>query len=887
MTDEDPAREDVRYLGRLLGDAIRALDGPAAYERIEAIRRASVAVHRDGGQSREAHLADRLDALDLDDTLRFVRGFLVFSLLANLAEDRQARTRRSDRTLDAALAELEAQGVTRGGVAALLGQALIAPVLTAHPTEVRRKSVIDREAAILDAMTAFGAAADDAARAGIEADLRTAVAVLWQTRVLRAHRIGVADEIETALSYFRSTFLPVLPRLHARWEAALGVAGLPSFVRPGNWIGGDRDGNPNVTADTLRFALREQARVALGHYLDELHRLGAELSISAALAPVPPALQALADASGDASPQRADEPYRRAITGLYGRVAATFARLVGQAPPRPASVPAEPYGDAAAFAADLQTMRASLAANGGMTHRRLDDLIRAVETFGFHLATLDLRQNADVHLRVVAELLRTAGVEADYAALDEPARIALLRAELAHGRLLANPFEAYSDETRSELAILRAAADAHAAFGPGCITTYIVSKTSGVSNLLEVYLLLKEVGLYRPGQPSPVMSVPLFETIGDLEAAPAVMSAYLALPEVRALVEARGALQEVMIGYSDSNKDGGYLTSNWSLHEGALALVEVFETAGVRLQLFHGRGGAVGRGGGSAFDAIRAQPPGSVRGRIRITEQGEVIASKYGNPAVGSASLETMATATVLASLGEPPVADGDLGRFRAAFARVSASAFAAYRGLVYETPGFKDFFRAATPIAEIADLKIGSRPASRTKSDRIEDLRAIPWVFSWAQARIMLPGWYGAGHALAAFEDRGLLAEMAARWPFLQTALSNLEMVLAKSDIDIAERYAALVPDERLRAHVFGRIRDGWETTRDQLLAITGQSALLEKQPALARSIRLRLPYIEPLNHLQVELIRAHRAGNADPRVREGIHLTINGIAAGLRNTG
>jgi phosphoenolpyruvate carboxylase len=886
-TAPDPAREDVRYLGRLLGDAIRALDGPDVYERIEAIRQASVAVHREGGSSREAHLAERLNSLSLDDTLRFVRGFLNFSLLANLAEDRQGRRVRTDRTLAAALDELERQGVSRGEVAALLGGALIAPVLTAHPTEVRRKSVIDREAAILTAMAALDAAPDGEARAEIEADVRNAVAVLWQTRALRAVRIGVADEIETALSYFRSTFLPVLPRLHARWEAALGVAGLPSFLKPGNWIGGDRDGNPNVTADTLRHALREQARVALRHYLDELHALGAELSISAALAHVSPGLAALAEASGDAAPQRADEPYRRAITGLYARTAASYTRLVGTPPPRPASVPGEPYPDAAAFRADLQTVRASLAANGGMAHRRLDDLIRAVETFGFHLATLDLRQNADVHLRVVAELLRVAGVEADYAALDETGRIALLRRELGHARLLANPYADYSDETRSELAILHAVAEAHAAFGPACIITYIISKTSGVSNLLEVYLLLKEAGLYRPGRPSPIMAVPLFETIGDLEAAPQVMADYLALPEVRALVEARGALQEVMIGYSDSNKDGGYLTSNWSLHEGALALVDVFKKAGVRLQLFHGRGGAVGRGGGSAFDAIRAQPMGSVQGRIRITEQGEVIASKYGNPAVGAASLETMTAATVLATLGEPPVAERDLARFRAAFAGISATAFAAYRGLVYDTPGFKDFFRAATPIAEIGDLKIGSRPASRTKSDRIEDLRAIPWVFSWSQARVMLPGWYGAGHALATVEDRGLLAEMAARWPFLQATLSNLEMVLAKSDIDIAARYAELTPDEALRAHVFGRIRDGWERTRDRLLELTGQSALLEKQPALARSIRLRLPYIEPLNHLQVELIRRHRSGDADPRVREGIHLTINGIAAGLRNTG
>jgi phosphoenolpyruvate carboxylase len=342
-----------------------------------------------------------------------------------------------------------------------------------------------------------------------------------------------------------------------------------------------------------------------------------------------------------------------------------------------------------------------------------------------------------------------------------------------------------------------------------------------------------------------------------------------------------------MIGYSDSNKDGGYLTSNWSLHEGALALADVFAARGLRMQLFHGRGGAVGRGGGPAFDAIRAQPQGTVMGRIRITEQGEVIASKYGTPAVAETSLETMAAATLLASLEPQRLPAAEFARFRGAMAAISTAACQSYRGLVYDTPGFNSFFRASTPITEIAELKIGSRPASRTQSDRIEDLRAIPWVFSWAQARIMLPGWYGAGDALAGFADRGLLAEMVDAWPFLGATLSNLEMVLAKSNMDIARRYAGLVPDPALRDAIFTRISDGWQRTRDQLLLLTGQTDLLDRQPALARSVKLRLPYIDPLNELQIDLIRRRRGGEDDPRIAEGIHLTINGIAAGLRNSG
>ena len=890
------AREDVRFLGRLLGDVIRAQEGQAVFDQIEAIRQASVAVHRDGGQARERVLEAWLDSLDLESTLRFVRGFLCFSLLANIAEDRQNARDASERstpdrpdTLAAAVDTLSAQGVERSEVISLLGKALIAPVLTAHPTEVRRKSVIDRESAISTLMASLDRTTGDA-RAELEAELVRQIALLWQTRPLRAVRLFVQDEIETSLSYFRTTFLPVLPRLYARWEAALGAC-VPSFLRPGSWIGGDRDGNPNVTAETLRFALNAQSRTALGYFLEELHQLGGELSISSMLADVTPELDALAERSGDNSPHRTDEPYRRAITGIYARLAATFEALTGRLPPRPASVAGEAYKDATSLLADLGVIRASLARFGGgsLIGGRLDRLIRAVETFGFHLATLDLRQNADVHGRVVAELLRVAGVEADYEALDPQARIDLLRRELSHGRLLYNPYADYSDETRGEYAILQAAAETHARFGPDSIRAYIISKTSGVANLLEVYLLLKEVGLYRPGNPPAcaIMAVPLFETIEDLQASPEVMRDFFALPEAAALARARGDLQEVMIGYSDSNKDGGYLTSTWSLHETACALVGVFEKAGVRLQLFHGRGGAVGRGGGSSFEAIRAQPAGSIQGRIRITEQGEVIASKYGNPTLGAASLETMTAATLLASLGTPDVSAAELARYRASMAEISRTAFATYRGLVYDTPGFKDFFRQATPITEIAELKIGSRPASRTKSDRIEDLRAIPWVFSWAQARIMLPGWYGVGQALEAFADRGLLRAMAADWPFLEAALSNLEMVLAKSDMDVACRYAELVADADLRERIFGAIRDGWQRTHDQLLDVTGQSALLEKHPGLARSIQLRLPYIEPLNHLQIELIRRFRAGDADEQVREGIHLTINGVAAGLCNSG
>jgi phosphoenolpyruvate carboxylase len=883
---------DIRFLGKLLGDVIRAYGGDKLFRRIEYIRSASV--DRARGIVASEAVDDGLDALSLDDTLDFVRGFMLFSMLANLAEDRQGVAAEPDADMAHALARLEAQGIGRDAVAALLGQALIVPVLTAHPTEVRRKSMIDHRNRIAELMLRKDAGAIETTDGDLvdEAIMRQ-IALLWQTRPLRRERLYVADEIDTALAYLKQVFLPALPALYARWDRALG-ARVPTFLKVGNWIGGDRDGNPNVTAETLRLVLARSAEAVIGYYLQAVHGLGAELSISTELAPRSEPLEALAEAAQDAARTRDDEPYRRALTGIYARLAATYTRIVGHAPPRPALTRAEPYPDPAALRADLLVVAKAVSENGGAlaSGGALSRLIRAVETFGFHLASLDLRQNADVHERVVAELLGTAGVEADYLALDEDARVDLLRRELAHARPLSSPWGDYSDETRSELAIVHAAAEAHALYGPACITIYNISKSESVSDLLEVHTLLKEAGLYRPAagdgaaSQAAIMAVPLFETIGDLENAPGVMTAYFALPEIAALAKARGH-QEVMVGYSDSNKDGGYLTSVWSLHQAARALAPVFADAGMKMQLFHGRGGAVGRGGGSSFAAILAQPPGSVAGRIRITEQGEVIAAKYGTPESAATNLEAMASATLLASLEKPKLSEADYERFAGAMETISAAAFAAYRDLVYGDDAFRTFFRQITPLPEIAGLKIGSRPASRTKSDRIEDLRAIPWVFSWAQARIMLPGWYGVGHALAGFSDMPLLREMLDAWPFLRATLDNMEMVLAKSDLRIASYYLPLVEDKAMGEATFARIREGWSKSHDCLLSLTRQTRLLERYPSLDGSIRLRLPYIEPLNLLQVELLKRHRAGEDDPRIREGIELSINAIATGLRNSG
>ena len=912
--DKDEALvSDIRLLGRILGDTLRLHEGEKTYELIETIRKLAVASRRLEDVSSRRSLAQTLDALADDQAVVVVRAFSYFSLLANIAEDRHhlRRSRENRRhgsrplasTLRGLFADALARGTTRADGLATLTRVRVTPVLTAHPTEVQRKSTLDIQLAIADWLGRL----DDAGileeeRAAVEGELRRLVATLWQTRMLRAVKLGVKDEIENALAYFDYSFIDAVPRIHNEIEDSVAAlpgeapaGALPTVLAIGSWVGGDRDGNPFVTAEMLEYAFRRQAEMAFDHYFAEVHALGAELPVSGLWVKLTPAMQALVEASADRSPFRQDEPYRRALTGVFARLAATATALGLKREHRRAVGEGAAYPDAAAFAADLDVIDASLRQDRSamLADGRLRRLRRAVRTFGFHLATVDLRQNADVHEQVIAELLREARVAADYLALDEASRQALLLAELATPRPLRSPFAAYSDLARGELAIVEQAARVHASLGPESIRQYVISKTESVSDLLEVAVLLKEAGLVVPGErpASRLQVVPLFETIGDLRRAPETMRAWFALPQTQSMVASLGGIQEVMLGYSDSNKDGGYVTSNWELYKAETELVAAFREAGVRLRFFHGRGGTVGRGGGPSYDAILAQPPGSVQGELRLTEQGEVIASKYANRDIGRRNLEALVAATVRATLDESPREEH--AEYHAAMEEISAAAIAAYRGLVYETPGFVEYFRASTPIREIAELNIGSRPASRKPSQRIEDLRAIPWVFSWAQCRVMLPGWYGLGSAVEAFlarrGDKGrlLLAEMWLEWPFFRAMLSNLEMLLAKADLSVAARYKELVPDEKLADEIFGRIRRELDLTVKAFFTITTNEGFLAGNPALARSIRNRFPYLDPLNHLQVELLKRYRAGDSAQKVHRGIHLTINGLAAGLRNSG
>ena len=933
-SSERPLVEDIRLLGRILGDVIREQEGVAAYELVEQIRKLSVAFRRDADTEADKALKKLLKALSGDQTVSVIRAFTYFSHLANLAEDRHHIRRRAiheragdtqEGSIEVALARLRWAGIAPKTIAHTLAHSFVSPVLTAHPTEVQRKSILDAERDIAQlltsrdeikalalAMTAVSPAraAKDALTprelAANEAQLRARVMQLWQTRLLRFTKLTVADEIENALSYYEATFLREIPKLYANLERELGNHAVHSFLRMGQWIGGDRDGNPNVSADTLNYALARQAEVALRHYLTEVHFLGGELSLSAMLVDVSPEMRALAESSPDTNEHRQDEPYRRALTGVYARLAATLKNLTGGDAARHAVAPQNAYARSEEFLTDLRTIAASLRANHGeaLIAQRLHPLIRAVDVFGFHLATVDLRQSSDKHEEVVAELLAVARVEPAYASLDEFAKRALLMRLLNDARPLRVVGSHYSAHAQGELAIFEAALTARARFGKEAIRHYIISHTETVSDLLEVLLLQKEVGLMHgvleDNATNDLIVVPLFETIEDLRNAAPIMREFYALPGIAQLVKRSGAEQDIMLGYSDSNKDGGIFTSNWELYRAEITLVELFDelanSHNIQLRMFHGRGGTVGRGGGPSYQAILAQPPGTVRGQIRLTEQGEVIGSKYANPEIGRRNLETLVAATLEATLLQPT--KPATRAFLQAAAEISTASMAAYRSLVYDTPGFTEYFFDSTPIREIAELNIGSRPASRKATQKIEDLRAIPWGFSWGQCRLTLPGWYGFGSAIAQYlaagktaaekkEALAVLQKMYKQWPFFSTLLSNMDMVLAKSDLALASRYSELVGDTKLRKKIFTAIELEWHRTVEALAQITGEKQLLAGNAALKRSIRHRFPYIDPLNHLQVELIRRYREGRADDRVQRGIHISINGIAAGLRNTG
>ena len=909
----EPMREDIRLLGAILGETVRDQNGDTVFDLVERARVESFRVRR--SEIDRADIVSLFDGIDVHQAIPVIRAFTHFALLANVAEDIHRERRRAvheaageppqDSSLAATYLKLDTANLDPDIVADALVGALVSPVITAHPTETRRRTVFDTQHRITELMRMrlHGLARTEEGR-DIETELRRHILTLWQTALIRLSRLKIQDEIETGLRYYAAAFFEVIPQVNAQVRAALQARWPDTdllaepILRPGSWIGGDRDGNPNVTADVVRLATGRAAFTAFAYYFGELTALEQELSMSVRLVHISDGLAALADACHE--PAREDEPYRRALRVIHARLTATARQILDEQPEHELDLGMSPYQTPAELLADLDVVDESLRSNGSavLADDRLCRLRESVRVFGFHLSGLDMRQNSDVHEEVIAELFAWAGVHDDYVSLSEPERVELLAAELGTRRPLVRPEADLSELARKELGIVMAAARAVHVFGPQAVPNYIISMCQSVSDMLEPAILLKEAGLLDASGDQPhaaVGIVPLFETIDDLQRGSSILEAALDLPLYRALVTARGDSQEVMLGYSDSNKDGGYLAANWALYRAELDLVESARKTGIRLRLFHGRGGTVGRGGGPSYDAILAQPPGAVRGSLRLTEQGEVIAAKYAEPQIARRNLETLLAATLEATLLDTEGLGRSSEEAYAVLDDLAARAQRAYAELVHETPGFVDYFKASTPVSEIGALNIGSRPTSRKPTTQISDLRAIPWVLAWSQSRVMLPGWYGTGSAfeqwIADGEDPdarlAVLQDLYQRWPFFTTVLSNMAQVLAKSDLGLAARYSELVDDEDLRRRVFDKIADEHARTIRMHALITGQDDLLADNPALARSVFNRFPYLEPLNHLQVELLRRYRSGDEDELVQRGILLTMSGLATALRNSG
>ncbi|MFA5824384.1 MAG: phosphoenolpyruvate carboxylase [Gallionellaceae bacterium] len=907
-----PLRDDIRLLGRILGDTLREQEGEETFALIENVRRTAVRFRKTQDDRDRDQLEGVLDALSPDETLAVVRAFSYFSQLSNIAEDLHHNRRRrahlkagsppQEGSMQLALDRAKEKNVDAAALQEFFNKALISPVLTAHPTEVQRKSILNCQL-VISSLLADRDRLDMTPEelADNEDALHRFVLILWHTRMLRTSKLTVQDEVKNGLTFYDYTFLKEIPKLYGglekQIEARFGQRlNLPPFLRVGSWIGGDRDGNPFVTHKVMLDAAERHSATALEYYLAETELLSSRLSLSVRLVEVSAELEAFAASSPDKAVSREDEPYRRALIAIYARLVATTEKLGHRVSHlHPVSKAVQPYAVVDEFIADLDIVIHSLEHHHAtyLARGRMADLRRAAQVFGFHLAPIDMRQHSAIHEQVVSGLLAAQGIT--YATLDEAARRKTLLAALQASKPLATDVDAFTETVRGELHLMQAAAEIHQRFGRAALPNYIISKADAVSDLLEVALIVQQTGLLEVGK-TPALHlniIPLFETIADLQGCGPIMDELFGIPFYRELLQSRGNTQEVMLGYSDSNKDGGYLTANWELYKAEVELVKVFAKHGVELRLFHGRGGTVGRGGGPSYQAILAQPPGSVNAQIRITEQGEVISSKYSDPEIGRRNLEILIAATLEATLVHHHGDDSTMPEFHRIMEDLSGNAFSAYRKLVYETPGFTEYFFAATPIREIAELNIGSRPSSRKATDNIEDLRAIPWVFSWSLNRAILPGWYGFGSAAQQFIERegeaGLkqLQAMNQNWAFFRGLLSNMDMVLSKTDMGIASRYAELVQDEALRAKIFGEIEAEWQRTVDMLFAITGASTLLEDNPTLARSLTTRTPYIDPLNHLQVALLHRHRAGDDNEKVKRAIHLTINGIAAGLRNSG
>ncbi len=920
--------EAIHLLGDLLGNTIRHQAGERIFELEEEVRQRSKLLRTMSNRAAEAELAQLISQLSVAEAAQLLKAFTHYFALVNLAEqvtrlqvlrarDLAAPDQPRAESILAAVTRLRAAGVLAAQIQAALPSMLLQPVFTAHPTEAQRRSALEsirRITADLPGLleSAFlpREQADRKSRIAAEIDGR------WQSDQLRVQKPSVLDEVKNGRFYIETTLLNVIPPLYRDLEAALRAVypeaewTVPPLLRFGSWMGGDRDGNPHVLPATTIEAARLLQITLLECYIRQINVVSHQLAPSVREVPVTDELEASLREDGRRFPEVAAvvanrnpfELYRQKCSFVLAKLERTLAWTHevqpqwGTQPPASMPLPGSWYCGAANLLAELALMERSLRAHaaGGLADALLHDLQRLVSVFGIHMATLDIRQHSGRHTAALAEVLAVAGVTTRYTEMEEEERVALLSRLLDEPRPLVPTRLHFSPETVETIEVLRTVAALHEQLNPDTISTYIISMTTGASDVLALLLLARAAGLYDPVAKLSLLDiVPLFETRTDLQNASQVMARLFDNASYRQHLGLRGDAQEVMLGYSDSNKDSGFMAANWALYTAQSALVAVAEEKGVHLRLFHGRGGAIGRGGGAANHAILAQPPGTVRGQLRLTEQGEVIFDRYGHPGIAARHLEQLVNALLLTTfeLHTKQVPE-DWITACDKLADISATV---YRGLVYDHPRFLEYFHSATPITEIARLNIGSRPSSRGGRGRIEDLRAIPWVFAWMQSRHTLPGWYGLGSALARYREeygmagRALLQEMYRGWPFFRTLIDNAQMILAKADMRIARSYAVLVEDHELANEIWGRIEDEFELTTEVILEITGQQHLLDNAPTLQLSIERRNPYIDPLSVIQVELLRRLRAA-PDEEVdilRDAVLLSINGIAAGLKNTG
>jgi phosphoenolpyruvate carboxylase len=945
-----PLRRDIHTLGDALGRAIQQHGEPRVLDTEERLRlscrRLRECVERlaHASEPESTQLQNEIAVLDqgitriveecdLDTAIDVIRAFTVYFHLVNTAEQYHRIRRRhvheiasqptSQRGSLAALVEFfQHNGLDAATIQKLLDQLSIELVFTAHPTEATRRSLIVKSRRLAELLEARDHEADltPRQRANWRREIESTVALLWCTDSVLRVRLQPPDEIKMGLYYLKEILYNAVPELYSELEHLLTTdyprdqLMVPPFLRLGSWIGGDQDGNPNVGPETLIQALRLQRASVIELYRSSIEELAQEFSQSLQHCSITRALEQsiahdarrMSDYDRELGPQTAQEPYRRKLSFIWKRLEATLSSNDGK------SGSEISYSRSSELLADLELVRESLLADGeqDVTRGELATLIRQVQVFGFHFAALDVRQHSERHASALSELLHVAGLlKVDYRSLEEAERVRLLEELLRDPRVLPRHELKVSAETSQVLATFDGIRQAREEFGSDVVTCYIISMACALSDLLEVQFFYKEAGIV--GLPI----VPLFETIEDLRSCADILENAFTHPIYRAHLEACHRRQQVMLGYSDSSKDGGILTASWELYRAQSRLAALGSRHGVGITIFHGRGGAIGRGGGPIYEAILGQPPGTVNGHIRITEQGEMLSFKYGLHKIALRNLELVVAGVAQSSLPDDKVIDTEIHvqapeRWLEMMDQLAASAYARYHRLVYGDADFLRFFEQATPIRELGWLNIGSRPARRAKGRSIEELRAIPWVFAWMQSRYVLPSWYGVGGALEEFvsENPGCLVElqqMYREWPFLRAFLDNMQMTLSKADMHIAQHYASLVEDEEVRQRLSKEILAEYERTRCMLLKIVGGAELLDNTPVLQHSIRRRNPYVDPLSHFQVELLRRLRAlggplvldeteqQTASEQERErarltyAVLLTINGIAAGLRNTG